>query len=139
MNIAERRVPQDGRCRINYSDRMIDLRMSTMPTRYGEKVVMRILDKSATALGLDGRSLPVLLLGAAVTGVLGVLCIQAILRLTRLREDAAIGIVLSVFFGAGVVAPSPPRQQTMRKCLKRWMEIRLISATSLHWKRIKCV
>ena len=60
----------------------------------------------ATALGLDGRSLPVLLLGAAVTGVLGVLCIQAILRLTRLREDAAIGIVLSVFFGAGVVVLS---------------------------------
>ena len=60
----------------------------------------------ATAMGLDGRSLPVLLLGAAVTGVLGVLCIQAILRLTRLREDAAIGIVLSVFFGAGVVVLS---------------------------------
>lgn len=60
----------------------------------------------ASALGMDGRSLPVLLLGAAVTGVLGVVCIQAILRLTRLHEDAAIGIVLSVFFGAGVVVLS---------------------------------
>lgn len=60
----------------------------------------------AGALGAQGRSLPVLLAGAAVTGILGVLCIQAILRLTRLHEDAAIGIVLSVFFGAGVVGLS---------------------------------
>ncbi len=60
----------------------------------------------AGALGIDGRSLPVLLAGAAATGVLGVACIQALLRYTRLREDAAIGIVLSVFFGAGVVVLS---------------------------------
>jgi len=59
-----------------------------------------------TALGGDGRSLPVLLVGAGVTGVLGIVCIQAILRNSRLREDAAIGIVLSVFFGAGIVALS---------------------------------
>lgn len=57
-------------------------------------------------LGLGGRSLPVLLLGATITGVLGVLCIQAMLRHARLHEDAAIGIVLSVFFGAGIVALS---------------------------------
>jgi manganese/zinc/iron transport system permease protein len=61
---------------------------------------------AATALGFDGRSLPVLLVGATMTGVLGVLCIQAILRYSRLREDAAIGIVLSVFFGAGIVGLS---------------------------------
>lgn len=61
---------------------------------------------AATALGAQGRSLPVLLLGATVTGVLSILCIQGILRHTRLREDAAIGIVLSVFFGAGIVALS---------------------------------
>jgi manganese/zinc/iron transport system permease protein len=61
---------------------------------------------TAVALGAEGRSLPVLLVGAAVTGAVGVLCIQAILRFTRLHEDAAIGIVLSVFFGAGVVALS---------------------------------
>lgn len=58
---------------------------------------------AATALGVQGRSLPVLLLGATVTGVLGVVCIQALLRATRLREDAAIGLVLSVFFGMGIV------------------------------------
>jgi len=61
---------------------------------------------TATALGFDGRSLPVLLLGATVSGVAGVLCIHAILRFSRLTEDAAIGIVLSVFFGAGIVGLS---------------------------------
>lgn len=60
----------------------------------------------AGSLGLSGRSLPVLLLGATMTGVLGVLCVQGILRFSRLREDAAIGVVLSVFFGAGVVVLS---------------------------------
>ena len=59
-----------------------------------------------TALGRDGRSLPVLLLGAALSGVLGVLATQAIIRFSRLREDAAIGAVLSVFFGIGVVLMS---------------------------------
>lgn len=57
----------------------------------------------AVSLGTSGRSLPVLLLGAAVSGALAVLCIFGILRYTRLREDAAIGIVLGVFFGVGVV------------------------------------
>ncbi|MEO0482378.1 MAG: iron chelate uptake ABC transporter family permease subunit [Planctomycetota bacterium] len=60
----------------------------------------------AVWFGFDGRTLPVLLLGATVTGVIGVLCIQVLLRLPRLHEDAAIGIVLSVFFGAGVVVLS---------------------------------
>ncbi len=59
---------------------------------------------AAAALGMQGRSLPVLLVGAAATATLAVLAIQAILRFTRLHEDAAIGVVLSVGFGAGVVA-----------------------------------
>lgn len=53
-------------------------------------------------LGFDQKSLPLLLGGAAVTGVCGTLVILAIRRTTRLREDAALGIVLGVFFGAGV-------------------------------------
>ncbi len=61
---------------------------------------------AASMLGIDGRSLPVLLFGAAMSGTIGVLCIQAILRWSRLSEDAAIGIVLSVFFGAGIVGLS---------------------------------
>ncbi len=59
-----------------------------------------------SVLGGEGRSLPTLLIGASITGVLGVLCVQAIVRHTRLHEDAAIGAVLSVFFGAGVVGLS---------------------------------
>jgi manganese/zinc/iron transport system permease protein len=57
----------------------------------------------ATAFGSDPRSLPVLLLGAAIASVLSVLAVQGILRYTRLHEDAAIGIVLSVAFGIGIV------------------------------------
>ena len=55
------------------------------------------------AFGGEGRSLPLLLTGAAASGILGVLVIHGLVRHTRIREDAAIGIVLSVFFGAGVV------------------------------------
>jgi manganese/zinc/iron transport system permease protein len=58
---------------------------------------------AAAALGVTGKSLPILLLGAAVAGVLGALAMHAINRLTRLEEDAAIGITLSVTFGLGVV------------------------------------
>lgn len=57
----------------------------------------------AVALGAEGRSLPVLLFGASVSGIIGVLTVQAIVRFTRLPEDAAIGAVLSVFFGFGFV------------------------------------
>lgn len=56
---------------------------------------------AASSLGADGKSLPLLLAGAGTTGVLGVGAILAIRRYTRLKEDAALGIVLSVFFGAG--------------------------------------
>jgi manganese/zinc/iron transport system permease protein len=56
----------------------------------------------ATQFGLNAKSLPVLLAGALVTGVAGVLCILLIRNYSRIKEDAALGIVLSVFFGAGV-------------------------------------
>jgi type II secretion system protein E len=52
MNIAERRLPQDGRMRIRAGGRQIDLRISTVPTLFGESVVMRILDKQTAMLGL---------------------------------------------------------------------------------------
>ena len=54
------------------------------------------------AMGGDGKSLPGLLFGATVSGVLGVLCMLAIRNTTRLRDDVAMGFVLSVFFGTGV-------------------------------------
>jgi type IV pilus assembly protein PilB len=53
MNIADRRLPQDGRFRIKAADRSIDVRVSTIPTIYGEKVVMRILDAAAVNHNLD--------------------------------------------------------------------------------------
>lgn len=56
----------------------------------------------ASSLGYDGKTLPILLVGAAVTGILGMGAILLIRNLTRLKEDAALGIVLSVFFGGGV-------------------------------------
>src|SRR6056297_1761970 len=55
------------------------------------------------ALGGDGRNLPGLLAGSALSAGLGLLCVSWLTRRTRLSADAAIGAVLSVFFGAGVV------------------------------------
>jgi len=53
LDIAERRMPQDGRIRRIFDGRKVDFRVNTLPSRYGEKVVLRILDNSATQLGLD--------------------------------------------------------------------------------------
>jgi type IV pilus assembly protein PilB len=52
LDIAERRLPQDGRIKLRYNQREIDLRVSTLPTIFGEKAVMRILDKEALQLDL---------------------------------------------------------------------------------------
>ena len=53
MDIAERRLPQDGRLKVKASGRDIDVRVSSIPTIYGEKIVMRILDSAAANRGLD--------------------------------------------------------------------------------------
>ena len=53
LDIAERRQAQDGRIRRKYRDRVIDFRVNTLPSRFGEKVCLRLLDSSATQLGLD--------------------------------------------------------------------------------------
>lgn len=53
LDIAERRAPQDGRIRKIFQGRRIDFRVNTLPSRWGEKVVLRILDNSSTQLGLD--------------------------------------------------------------------------------------
>ena len=52
LNIAEKRMPQDGRIRIKVAGRDIDLRLSTIPTAHGERIVMRLLDKGSTTLDL---------------------------------------------------------------------------------------
>ena len=53
INIAERRIPQDGRVNVKLNGKAVDLRVATLPTVYGEKVVMRILDKSTALLKLS--------------------------------------------------------------------------------------
>jgi general secretion pathway protein E len=53
MDIAERRLPQDGRCSVRLGQREVDLRISTVPTSYGERSVMRLLDKSTGLFGLN--------------------------------------------------------------------------------------
>ncbi|NJO21156.1 MAG: Flp pilus assembly complex ATPase component TadA, partial [Spirulinaceae cyanobacterium RM2_2_10] len=53
LDIAEKRMPQDGKIRRKYQGRNVDFRVSSLPSRYGEKIVLRILDNSATQLGLD--------------------------------------------------------------------------------------
>ncbi len=53
LNIAEKRLPQDGRIRIKLAGRDIDIRLSTIPTTFGERIVMRLLDKTATLLDLS--------------------------------------------------------------------------------------
>jgi len=53
MDIAERRLPQDGRCSVRLGQREVDLRISTVPTSYGERSVLRLLDKSTALYGLD--------------------------------------------------------------------------------------
>ncbi len=52
MNIAERRVPQDGRIEVRHNNKEFDLRVSSIPTPHGEKIVMRILDKGSVMIGL---------------------------------------------------------------------------------------
>ena len=53
MDIAERRMPQDGRCSVRLGQREVDLRISTVPTSYGERSVLRLLDKSSGVYGLN--------------------------------------------------------------------------------------
>ncbi|GAB4529210.1 MAG: GspE/PulE family protein [Pleurocapsa sp.] len=53
LDIAEKRLPQDGKIRRMFQGRKVDFRVNTLPSRYGEKVCLRILDNSATQLGLD--------------------------------------------------------------------------------------
>jgi type IV pilus assembly protein PilB len=53
LDIAEKRVPQDGRMKLKFGNKAIDFRVSTLPTLFGEKIVIRILDSSSAKLGID--------------------------------------------------------------------------------------
>jgi len=58
LNIAERRVPQDGRIQTTMAGRPVDLRVSTLPTQFGESVVLRVLDRSTVKLDLEALGMP---------------------------------------------------------------------------------
>jgi type IV pilus assembly protein PilB len=58
MNIAERRLPQDGRIQKNIAGRPVDLRVSTLPTQFGESVVLRVLDRTTVNLDLEMLGMP---------------------------------------------------------------------------------
>ena len=59
LDIAEKRVPQDGRISLALGGKTVDVRVSTLPARFGERVVMRILDKEEARLNLDALGMPV--------------------------------------------------------------------------------
>jgi type II secretory ATPase GspE/PulE/Tfp pilus assembly ATPase PilB-like protein len=58
LDIAERRAPQDGRIRVRLEERELDLRVATVPTLYGESVVLRLLDRGGRPVGLDELGMP---------------------------------------------------------------------------------
>lgn len=58
LDIAERRLPQDGRIQVSIGGKVIDLRVSTLPTQFGESVVLRILDRSAVSLEIESLGMP---------------------------------------------------------------------------------
>ena len=58
MNIAERRLPQDGRIQLSTAGRQVDLRVSCLPTQFGESVVLRVLDRSTVNLSLKALGMP---------------------------------------------------------------------------------
>ncbi len=58
LNIAEKRLPQDGRTEIRIADKSVDVRVSTLPTAFGERVVLRLLDKSTVLLSLTDLGMP---------------------------------------------------------------------------------
>ncbi len=58
LNIAEHRLPQDGRIKLNIAGRAVDLRVSTLPTQFGESVVLRVLDQSSVQLDLVQLGMP---------------------------------------------------------------------------------
>ena len=58
LDISERRLPQDGRISCNINGRQVDLRLSTLPTQFGESVVLRVLDRSAVNLGIEHLGFP---------------------------------------------------------------------------------
>ena len=58
LDISERRLPQDGRVSLSLGDKNVDVRVSTLPSSYGERIVLRILDKQSAQINIDDLGLP---------------------------------------------------------------------------------
>ncbi|MBM3846328.1 MAG: type II/IV secretion system protein, partial [Verrucomicrobia bacterium] len=69
LNIAERRVPQDGRITVPIGNKLIDLRISCLPTAFGESIVLRVLDRSSANLELENLGLPPHVLEYTLEGI----------------------------------------------------------------------
>ncbi len=69
LNIAERRMPQDGRITVPIGSKMIDLRISCLPTAFGESIVLRVLDRSAISLEIETLGLPKHVLDYVLDGI----------------------------------------------------------------------
>ena len=63
LDIAERRIPQDGRMSLKLGERWVDIRVSTLPSSYGERIVLRLLDKADSSLDLKELGMTESLLG----------------------------------------------------------------------------
>jgi type IV pilus assembly protein PilB len=107
LNIAERRRPQDGRIQLSIGGRPIDLRVSTLPTQFGESVVLRVLDRSLLSLEIENLGMP---------------------------EDVYEGITRDIDKPNGIVVVTGPtgsgKTTTLYSCLKRLnrMESKLLTA-----------
>ncbi len=69
LDISERRLPQDGRISMNIGGRQVDLRVSTLPTQFGESVVLRVLDRSALQLDLENLGFPKAILDYTIEAI----------------------------------------------------------------------
>lgn len=107
LNIAERRLPQDGRIQIPLAGRQVDLRVSTLPTAFGESVVLRVLDRTVVNLELESLGMPA----------------DIIERLTELIHIPNGIVIVTGPTGSG-------KTTTLYSCLKRinTIDIKLLTA-----------
>jgi general secretion pathway protein E len=127
LDIAERRRPQDGRIRVRLNERELDLRVSTVPTVFGESVVLRLLERGGGAIGLDSLGLSPALLDAMrdlakkphgmilVTGPTGsgkTTTLYAALGLRRTAAEKVITLEDPVEYALEGVTQVPVHQQT---------------------------
>jgi type IV pilus assembly protein PilB len=136
LNIAEKRVPQDGKVRLRIEDRKVDFRVSTLPTIHGEKIVMRILDSSSLALDLQQLGFEQQALGAfekalsqpygmvLVTGPTGsgkTTTLYSALKALMTVEDNVVTVEDPVEYqleGVNQVAVNPKRGMTFAAALR---------------------